>query len=200
MDCSIYSYNVIGEPNLFINKFSLEALGGLNKVYKASVENIISRIVHPDDQEIGLKAVNVVSKDHTQLFIHFRRFLFNETEYRWVFVVNGAIEITDTGDTKRILSYAKMLSSDFNEFYNCLQNLEFIGYRINNESLKTQLGSTFSDEVFEIIKIKDPEKRKLEFKRIENELRLKLHTPDIWDSNTFLNFFTAIQLNTKTLA
>lgn len=37
IQCAIYSYNVNDNADLFINTFTLEQFGGLNKVYNASV-------------------------------------------------------------------------------------------------------------------------------------------------------------------
>ena len=82
----LYSYNVIGEPDLYLNKFSIEQLGGVNKVYKTSVDNIINRVIHPEDQEMGIRSVKLVAEHPSQLFIHFRRFLIREKEFQWMFV------------------------------------------------------------------------------------------------------------------
>ena len=73
-----------------MNQFALDQLSGVNKVYKTSIENIISRVIHPQDQELALKSVKVVSEQSDHIYIHFRRFLIGGAEYKWMFVVNAA--------------------------------------------------------------------------------------------------------------
>lgn len=67
IQCAIYSYNVNDNADLFINTFTLEQLGGLNKVYNASVEQIIKRIIYNEDQSHGLKSIELIKKDSSQL-------------------------------------------------------------------------------------------------------------------------------------
>ena len=181
LNCGVYSYNVKGEPELFINTFSLNQLGGLNKVYKASIADIISRVIHPLDQKFGSMALQTISEHADQLYIHFRRFLIKNSQYKWMFVVNGANQITEEGNTKRIISFAKFLDFESDNIQECKEDLELIGFDICAKSLYVQLGHPLNGQLFNILTIEDNKTRAKELSLIEEELRGKLNFPPDWE-------------------
>lgn len=191
LNCGVYSYNVTGDPELFINKFCLEHLGTINKVYKTSISQIIHRVIHPDDQELGLVAVKTIAENPNQVFIHFRRFLINESEYKWMFVINGANEMHDDGRTKRIISYATFINSDLSDLEKCIEDIELIGFDISPQSLKHQLGQQLSEDFMSILA------EESSFKRNGKEIKTAFNIPDFWTPQMIKTFFKTIPIKEK---
>ncbi len=189
LNCGVYSYNVLGEPDLYINKFSLNQLGDLNKVYKTSITDIISRVIHPLDQGTCIKAVKSISSNADQLYIHFGRFLIKSNQYKWMFVIHGANEITEEGNTKRIISFAKFVDHEFDNIQEWKERLELIGFNICPESLTVQLGNSLNYLLFNILEIKDKNTRVKELHKVLQELREKINLPAEWELDKIDHFF-----------
>lgn len=120
--------------------------------------------------------------------------MVKNSDYLWTFVVTGASEINAVNSTKRILTYAKTLTSEHDEIFQCMKNIEFVGFNISRKTLAKQLGIELSTKTFEIYATPVFEDRKSKILEIEIELRDKLNIPDFLTTEMMINFLGAIQI------
>ncbi len=92
------------------------------------------------------------------------------------------------------MTYAKTLTSEHDEIFQCMKNIEFVGFNISRITLAKQLGIELSTKTFEINATPVFEDRKSKILEIEIELRDKLNIPDFWTTEMMINFLGAIQI------
>ena len=188
LNAGIYAFNLEGEQGLYLNKFLLEPLVHLNKVYNVPFKEMLKRTIHQEDVGSVIRGYEFLKSNSKAIHVSLRRAQVHADSPFYWFINFLGLERTEGSSCLRVRGIQFDIDPKQKLDSSRISTLKSAGFEIDKDVLEHQFGKK-GVEFIKLIVLgysSDEVKRKLnvtedEFDELLHSIKYELNFPAEWD-------------------